>query len=54
MMIRIKQSIFITALIVLACFGSAQAQRPSAADRVAREKQNVYAKLTDLSKDQKE
>ena len=50
---RIKQTIFSAALMVLASVGTVQAQRPSAADRVAREKQNVYAKLTDLTKNQK-
>ena len=53
MMNRIKQIIFSAALMVLASVGTVQAQRPSAADRVAREKQNVYAKLTDLTKNQK-
>lgn len=53
MMNRIKQTIFSAALMVLASVGTVQAQRPSAADRVAREKQNVYAKLTDLTKNQK-
>lgn len=50
---RIKQSIFIATVLILGNVTSLLAQRMSPEDMVAREKLNVYEKLSNLSANQK-